>query len=560
MGLIRLLSGDYLVVITDRELVGRLDGHPIYRVTATRLLPTARSITHLSESKVNDEMHYLQLMDAALQSGVLHYSPSYDLTLTLQRQSQMDASKPMWQRADDRFFWNRHLQTRLIDLARTGVPVDDFILPIVHAFVHVLPADIQGHGFTYALVSRRSRFRAGTRYFSRGVDVHGNVSNFVETEQIVLVDGKRSSFVQTRGSIPLRWTQVVNTKYTPHLKLFMGQETFAAARKHFDDQIAHYGRQVLVNLVNKHNYEKPMGDGYAQLVQELNDDRLHYIHFDFHNECSRMRWERISLLLTEMEDDLVQQGYFVDHSGEKGRRVERKQHGSVRTNCMDCLDRTNVVQSMVARHVLNQQLQELGVLQVGDSVVHHEGFLSMYRHMWADHADVISIAYSGTGALKTDFTRTGKRTYAGALQDLRNSITRYIKNNYLDGKRQDAYDLFLGEYRVDQHNSPFQVTKSARYHAVPIIMGCALLMIVLGLLTYPTTDLFSMANTQGGLFVDRVASIWYIMVYTLFWLLVLWMGVRMMVDNGTEFIDWPKLVPFAYKHNGRTVLAVDKRD
>ena len=34
----------------------------------------------------------------------------------------------------------------------------------------------------------------------------------------------------------------------------------------------------------------------------------------------------------------------------------------------------------------------------------------------------MSILYSGTPALKTDFTRTGKRTTRGALDDLNNSI------------------------------------------------------------------------------------------------------------------------------------------
>jgi hypothetical protein len=34
------------------------------------------------------------------------------------------------------------------------------------------------------------------------------------------------------------------------------------------------------------------------------------------------------------------------------------------------------------------------------------------------------------------FYRTGTRTKVGALQDLHNSIVRYIKNNYLDGARQ----------------------------------------------------------------------------------------------------------------------------
>lgn len=56
--------------------------------------------------------------------------------------------------------------------------------------------------------------------------------------------------------------------------------------------------------------------------------------------------------------------------------------------------------------------------------------------VWADNADAISTQYSGTGALKTDFTRTGKRTRKGALQDGLNSMVRYVKNNFLDGSRQ----------------------------------------------------------------------------------------------------------------------------
>ena len=63
-------------------------------------------------------------------------------------------------------------------------------------------------------------------------------------------------------------------------------------------------------------------------------------------------------------------------------------------------------------------------------------FEDIYKNIWADHADTISIQYSGTGALKTDFTRTGKRTKAGLMQDGKNSLIRYYKNNFSDGFRQ----------------------------------------------------------------------------------------------------------------------------
>ena len=66
--------------------------------------------------------------------------------------------------------------------------------------------------------------------------------------------------------------------------------------------------------------------------------------------------------------------------------------------------------------------------------------------MWADHANVISRLYSGTGALKTDFTRTGKRTKRGLLQDGWRSVKRYFINNLADGNNQDAWDFFLGKY------------------------------------------------------------------------------------------------------------------
>lgn len=59
-----------------------------------------------------------------------------------------------------------------------------------------------------------------------------------------------------------------------------------------------------------------------------------------------------------------------------------------------------------------------------------------FRETWTKNADALSILYTGTGALKTDFTRTGKRTKMGALQDGKNSIMRYVLNHFYDGHKQ----------------------------------------------------------------------------------------------------------------------------
>ena len=46
------------------------------------------------------------------------------------------------------------------------------------------------------------------------------------------------------------------------------------------------------------------------------------------------------------------------------------------------------------------------------------------------------MTHSGTGALKTDFTRTGKRTLRGIMNDGWNSTLRFYINNFLDSSRQ----------------------------------------------------------------------------------------------------------------------------
>jgi len=91
-------------------------------------------------------------------------------------------------------------------------------------FLHIQHTFANHKAITVALISRRSRFRVGTRYFSRGIDANGNVSNFNETEQMLLVPGTSGqtwmSYVQTRGSVPLYWAEVMDLKYKPKLRLF----------------------------------------------------------------------------------------------------------------------------------------------------------------------------------------------------------------------------------------------------------------------------------------------------------------------------------------------------
>ncbi|KAL1918962.1 uncharacterized protein VTP21DRAFT_2343 [Calcarisporiella thermophila] len=547
-GFIRLISGERMVVITQRQRVGRLGEHDIYRATAVKIIPvtTPEKEQQLSTSQMEDEKAYLQLLENHLQGHAFHFSYTYDLTQTLQRQLQLTSQVglPLWKRADERFFWNRYMQTKLIEETENGqYNFDAFILPVMHGFAEAVQTSIKGKSFIFALISRRSRYRAGTRYFSRGVDLEGNVSNFVETEQLVLLDGPsaggatitgkiKMSYVQIRGSIPIFWAQMVNMKYVPKMLIQDKVQTPSAFKRHVDKVLDSYGPTIMINLVNTKGHEMDVANAFEKQVNRLKDERVRYLHFDFHKECKRMRWDRIQLLINQIESDLLQQGYcYVDETA-PGEKVRRLQQSVCRTNCMDCLDRTNVVQSMLARHALNRQLREVGVLGQDEDIVAFETFYFLFRNVWADNADAVSIAYSGTGALKTDFTRTGNRTKAGALQDLVNSIVRYVKNNYLDGARQDAYDLALGNFvpptAEEYTGSPFVREQALRFRIVPYIFALGILMLVFGTILRVTSG-FSLFT-----------------VFTFFWLAVVVTAYRFMFDNGVQFVNWPKLVPLDF--------------
>lgn len=60
------------------------------------------------------------------------------------------------------------------------------------------------------------------RYKRRGVDTDGRVANYVETEQLIHVHSHTLSFVQTRGSVPVFWSQA-GYRYNPRPRLEKGQ-------------------------------------------------------------------------------------------------------------------------------------------------------------------------------------------------------------------------------------------------------------------------------------------------------------------------------------------------
>ncbi|KAF2747644.1 phosphoinositide phosphatase [Sporormia fimetaria CBS 119925] len=596
LGIIKLRLDKYIIVITKAQPMGRIKGHMIYKVAATEFLPLRERPLHDP-----DEDAYLKLLRDLLKASPLYFSYSFDVTNSFQRQAHADPSVPLWKRADNRFFWNRFVQSDLIDF-RGGLvsgyghrhsggqqpEVDPYILPVMFGMMEIKNTSIKGNPMTFILITRRSRLRAGTRYFSRGIDENGNVSNFNETEQAIILNDDASgglggfagnsnthnggakttpgkevqvlSYVQTRGSVPVFWAEINTLKYTPRLQIRGVESALSAAKKHFSEQIRLYGDNWLVNLVNQKGREQRVKEAYEKMVSLLVSsptedvesdqitsekfhtleptksqtafDRLHYVYFDFHNETKGLRWDRAALLMQELEQPVLQHGYFrgVDMPGDTGRiEARRHQTAVVRTNCMDCLDRTNVVQSMLGRFILTRMLIDLGILREGENASDDAAFEFLFRNTWADNADVVSRSYSGTGALKTDFTRTGNRTKAGQLQDLSNSITRYMLNNFADGPRQDAFDLFLGTYLPSDSGIGSQFLFADKrpvfIQAIPYLLAASVFFVFVGSFTRRAEE----------------ATVWPLRLMMFLFLGAAAAAGDFMLRNGSLYVNWPKL-------------------
>jgi hypothetical protein len=177
--------------------------------TSTPNAKTNNSETNKFEKRIIDEI--IKIFQD--NNGSFYFSYTYDLTNSVEKQQIISDTfanihsdpneSSNWKNANDRFFWNKVLLKDLIDLHNKETLVDKFVLPLIQGYVQIenynFPIesyDLKAGSnqekskntveFRIFLLSRRSRYRLGTRFKRRGVDENGNVANFVETEQVKL--------------------------------------------------------------------------------------------------------------------------------------------------------------------------------------------------------------------------------------------------------------------------------------------------------------------------------------------------------------------------------------
>ena len=177
------------------------------------------------------------------------------------------------------YLWNAKLAAPLLKAGCHG-----FILPCIYGrfgFENVLIGSKQ---MSVALITRFSRHRAGTRYNKRGLSRGGHAAMTVETElilQSVTPDGQEgqiSSFLQLRGSVPLKWQQPL-VRMTAHPPVQPALVDDLCCGESIQSLCLHLGHLrnayqngpiILLNLLNSEKPEQKMLSlGLARALAQL---------------------------------------------------------------------------------------------------------------------------------------------------------------------------------------------------------------------------------------------------------------------------------------------------
>ncbi|XP_049483875.1 synaptojanin-1 isoform X2 [Panthera uncia] len=421
LGVLRLNLGDtmlhYLVLVTGCMSVGKIQESEVFRVTSTEFI--SLRIDSSDEDRISE-------VRKVLNSGNFYFAwsasgVSLDLSLNAHRSMQEHTT-------DNRFFWNQSLH---LHLKHYGVNCDDWLLRLMCGGVEIRTIYAAHKQAKACLISRLSCERAGTRFNVRGTNDDGHVANFVETEQVVYLDDSVSSFIQIRGSVPLFWEQPGLQVGSHRVRMSRGFEANAPAfDRHFRTLKNLYGKQIIVNLLGSKEGEHMLSKAFqSHLKASEHAADIQMVNFDYHQMVKGGKAEKLHSVLKPQVQKFVDYGFFYFN----GSEVQRCQNGTVRTNCLDCLDRTNSVQAFLGLEMLAKQLEALGLAEKPQLVTR---FLEVFRSMWSVNGDSISKIYAGTGALE------GKAK-AGKLKDGARSVTRTIQNNFFDSSKQEAIDVLL---------------------------------------------------------------------------------------------------------------------
>ncbi|BAT80007.1 Phosphoinositide phosphatase [Vigna angularis] len=507
VGFIKFLGPYYMVVITKRRQIGAICGHTVYAVSKSEMIP----LQNPSVQSNIDENRYKKLLLTVDLSKDFYFSYSYYIMRSLQRNlcdsetgHVLYENMFVWNEFLTRGIRN-HLQNTIWTVALVyGFFKQETLEISGREFILTLIARRSRHyaGTRYLRRGLNDKGRVAN-------DVETEQIVFEDVPEGLPV--QICSVVQNRGSIPLFWSQETSRlNLKPDIILSKKDQNYQATKLHFENLIKRYGNPIIIlNLIKSHERkprESILRSEFGNAINFINKDlseenRLRFLHWDlkhFQSKATNVllllgKVATYALTLTDflycqvsptprleecierppinfaydnIDKGSVQPTRHVDVDNEVGNNLERKpsgednhangnhfvkppmfQRGVLRTNCIDCLDRTNVAQYAYGLAALGHQLHALGIIDhlkidLDDPV--SDDLMGFYERM----GDTLAHQYGGSAAHNKIFSeRRGQWKAATQSQEFFRTLQRYYSNAYMDAEKQNAINIFLGHFQ-----------------------------------------------------------------------------------------------------------------
>ncbi|TNJ28863.1 Suppressor of actin 1 [Giardia muris] len=380
---------------------------------------------------------------------------------------------------DDTYCWNRHLLPNrvksVLPMARVQQGLTDMLVYCFSGFYEVITA-----GLSFQVRLQRWIDNCGQRYFSRGIDPHGFTANTARVQ--FLVNGV-VIYTLFRGSLPLTFEQPCATRYTPPIKI-AAMEMTTEDRSRFETLLIQHADLLLdtptaldqyslicVNALHSKGAIEALDEGENGRRRD-DEERLSRTFQTLLNgtklpiTCSHIDVHRISRDEVKMRvDELVRKTFTYPN----------EQTQFLRVNCLDCADRTTLLQTYILQGVLQLYFQRAcpdlcrtcrTCLTISMQELRYASFRAgetcSYGYLYAPpHGRLLN-----TLPRLTPITKAIDKAYDGF-----NSLYRYIVNRYRQPLSKYNLSFFQGEQNV-----PFNYKGTVLY--LPVVISLLLLILI----------------------------------------------------------------------------------
>ena len=344
LGLIQINGKNYLIFTKKVEKVGIVSQSEIFEIKEVEFLPipndTNANIKNLD--MICDLKHLL--------SKGFYFSNKFDLTISFQKQS-ISKSKVIDDTVDKNFFWNIGLYKEFIDSKIDNV----FYSKMIYGYVGIKNFYMKNDNnelLSFIIISRKLTLNPYKFNYTQGINIHGHVANYIETEQIMIFKNYQFSFVQSRGTLPLFYE--IKQKLHKNLEVVITKPfeiTKSPFMKHLKIMIREYKFIFFLNCLNVNNDNEKIFFSDLNSLQNIKEINMlcknKFVEFEIDEENKLT--EELDKTISSMIKLFDNFGYFCYDINEK--KVLREQFGIIRTSCLDSSTKSFHMQKNISKKI-----------------------------------------------------------------------------------------------------------------------------------------------------------------------------------------------------------------